>query len=401
MMKNIKLIPTIIVKYMIQFVYTCFCLFFKVKQNKVTFASYRSDKLTGNLYFIWKELGKQYPNFESHFAFKKLNSSFFGKFDYLVHMVKACYELATSKYFIIDDFYFPIYVIKPRKGMEIIQLWHGSGALKKFGLSTIGKSYGPSLDYLKHVKIHSNYSKVYVSSSEVIPFYAEAFGMPKEQIYPLGIPRNDYFFQSDEINKLKDSFYQDFPELRSKKLILYAPTYRGKSHYQGSFICPMNIGQMKASLQSEYALLIHLHPYMQSGLVLQDDEKEFAYHIYEKYTIQELLVLTDLLITDYSTVFVDFSLLCRPIAFFTNDLQDYIEERDFYYDYETIIPGPLFNETVALIEWIQKGNFDLQAIRQFRARFFDYLDGNTSKRIVRHFVKIEKESKIESQEKVS
>lgn len=386
---------------MIQLVYFCFCILFRVKQNKVTFASYRSDKLTGNLYFIWKELKSEYPNYEAHFAFKRLDSSFWGKLGYLIHMIRACYELATSKYFIIDDYYFPVYVIKPRKGMEIIQLWHGSGALKKFGLSTIGKSYGPSVEYLKQVKIHSNYSRVYVSSSEVIPFYAEAFGMSEDHIYPLGIPRNDYFFKSDEITKLRETFFEAFPELMNKKLILYAPTYRGKSHYQESFICPINISEMKDCLQTEYALLIHLHPYMQSDFTLSEDELGFAYHIHEKFTIQELLVLADILITDYSTVFVDYSLLCRPIAFFTNDLHEYVEERDFYYDYESLIPGPLFSETTSLIKWIQVGDFDLQLVNQFRKRFFDYIDGHTSKRIVKHFMEAKKNAKVEVTEKVS
>lgn len=386
---------------MIQIVYYSCCFLFRVKPNKVTFASYRSDKLTGNLYFVWKELQEQYSDVEAHFAFKKLNSSFLGKFSYLLHMVRACYELATSKFFIIDDFYFPIYVIKPRKGTEVVQLWHGSGALKKFGLSTIGKSYGPSIAYLKHVKIHSNYSRVYVSSSEVIPFYAEAFGMHEHQIYPLGIPRNDYFFRSDEINKLKEKFFQDFPELKDKKLILYAPTYRGKSHYQDVFTCPIDIGKMKEELQTEYALLIHLHPYMQSGLVLEKEDMNFAYHIHEKYNIQELLVLSDMLITDYSTVFVDYSLLCRPIVFFTKDLKEYVEERDFYYDYEEIIPGPLFTETATLIKWIQEGKYNLQLVNQFRKRFFEYIDGNTSKRIVKHLMETTKGKESGITEKVS
>ncbi|MGE8207376.1 CDP-glycerol glycerophosphotransferase family protein [Heyndrickxia sp. NPDC080065] len=400
-MNKVKLVPTIFVKIMIQIVFYSFCLLFRVKKKKVTFASYRSDKLTGNLYFIWRELQKQYPNYESHFVFKKFKASALGKFSYFIHMVRACYYLATSRYFVIDDYYFPIYVIKPRKGTEVIQLWHGSGALKKFGLSTIGKSYGPSLEYLKHVKIHSNYSRVYVSSSEVVPFYAEAFGMPKEQIYPLGIPRTDYFFATDEIIKLKDRFYQAFPELIDKKLILYAPTYRGKSHDQESFACPIDISYMKEKLESEYALLIHLHPYMQSGLILREEDLDFAYHIHDNFHIQELLVLADLLITDYSTVFVDYSLLCRPIAFFANDLQEYVEQRDFYYDYESIIPGPLFNETSSLIEWIQEEKFDLQRVNQFRQRFFDYIDGNASKRIVKHFIEVENEISEDVKEKVS
>jgi teichoic acid ribitol-phosphate primase len=394
-MPKLRLMPTIFVKYTMRFFYSFVCLLFKLNPNKITFASYRSDKLTDNLYFVWMELQQEYPDYQCHFAFKKFHSSLWGKLSYFFHLIKAIYNLATSKYFIIDDYYFPVYVIRPRKGAEIIQLWHASGALKKFGLSTIGKPFGPSLHYLKHVKIHSNYSRVYVSSSEVVKYYAEAFQMSTKQIYPLGVPRTDYFLSNVKREKLKDAFYKEFPELLNKKLILYAPTYRGKSHYQEAFECPLDIQLMKEKLESDYVLLIHLHPYMQDGLNIKDHEKDFAYHIKGNFTIQELLSLADILITDYSTVFFDYSLLVRPIAFFADDLEEYIGERDFYYDYESLIPGPLFTKTDQLAEWINKREFDLKEVAAFRNRFFDHIDGKAAKRIVKHFIR---ENHVHSQE---
>lgn len=385
-MSYLRLMPTIFVKYTMKCVYMIICLFFKVNSNKITFASYRSDKLKDNLYFLCNELQAQYPNYQYHFVFKKFHSSFRGKIDYFFHLSRAIYEMATSKFFIIDDYYFPVYVISPREGTEVIQLWHGSGALKKFGLSTVGKLYGPSEKYLKHVKIHSNYGRVYVSSAEVVPYYSEAFGMPAKRIYPLGVPRTDYLFSSEKREHLKKTFYERYPELTCKKLILYAPTYRGKSHYQEAFQCPLNLRMMREKLYPDYALLIHLHPYMQNGITIEEKEKNFVYHIKDIFTIQELLSLADILITDYSTVFFDYSLLGRPIAFFANDLEQYISERDFYYDYLDIIPGPFFTKTDQLTDWVAKGEFDLKKVATFRNRFFDYIDGKATKRIVRHLM---------------
>jgi teichoic acid ribitol-phosphate primase len=385
-MRKIKLIPTILVKSLIRFVYSLFCVLFKVDSYKVTFASYRSEKISGNLYYIWKELEQAYPNYKCNFIFKKFNGTLMGKVSYIFHMLKVSYDLATSKYIIIDDYYFPVYVIKPRKGTEIIQLWHASGALKKFGLSTVGKSFGPSNEYLKHIKVHSNYSKVYVSASEVVPYYAEAFGMPAENIYPLGIPRTDYFFSTAEKESLTERFYDSYPNLVNKKLILYAPTYRGKSHYQDEFHCPIDLALMKKSLGSEYAFLIHLHPYMKANIKIEESNKDFVFSMNGGFNIQELLAMTDVLITDYSTVFFDFSLLCRPIAFFANDLEEYIRERDFYYDFTNLIPGPFFNKTNQLVNWIKEEGFDLNKVADFRDRFFDYKEGRTSERIVKHFI---------------
>lgn len=385
-MNRFKLLPTILAKLLINIVFRTSCLLFKVDKEKITFASYRSEKLSGNLYYVWKELQEEYPNYHCHYAFKRYHGTLLGKVDYLFHMLKASYYMATSRYFVIDDYFFPVYVIKPREGTEIIQLWHASGALKKFGMSTVGKSFGPSEEYLKHVKIHSNYSKVFVSSTEVIPYYAEAFDLPENKIYPLGIPRTDYFFEREEIDRLRIRFFQSYPKLKSKKLILYAPTFRGSSHYQDVYRCPLDFDLMRKDLEKDYVLLIHLHPYMRAGIDLKEKDKDFVYHIHGDYNIQELLALADILVTDYSTVFFDYSMLNRPIAFFATDLEEYTCERDFYYPYQSIIPGPLFTDTEPLIKWIKEGQFDMEKLEEFRNRFFNYIDGNASKRIVHHLI---------------
>lgn len=379
-MGNLRLMPTIVVKYVLRGFYSLFSLLFKVDPYKVTFASYRSDQIKDNLAFINKELLEKYPMYKRHFVFKKFDSSAVGKVTYIFHMIHACFHMATSRYFIVDDYYFPIYVIKPRKEVDIIQLWHSAGALKKFGFSTVGKSFGPSKEYLKHVSIHSNYTKVFVSSSEIIPYFSEAFNMPKEQIHPLGVPRTDYFFAEDMIEELRSRLYETYPNLANKKILLYAPTFRGKSHYQDQFELPFDIEEMEGSLGDDYALLIHLHPYMQKALEVSGEG--FAYHIKDAFVIQELLAVSDILITDYSTVFFDYSLLNRPMIFYPYDLEDYKRSRDFYYTYEDIIPGPMAMDTATLIELIKEGLYNVDQISHFRDRFFDIQDGKATERIV-------------------
>ncbi|MBS4178104.1 CDP-glycerol glycerophosphotransferase family protein [Lederbergia citrea] len=380
------MIPTLIVKAVIRLSFFMFSFLFPINEKKVTFASYRSEKLEGNLFYIHREFVGRELGYSCYFLFKKYNSSKFGKLLYFIHLIKASYALATSRYFIVDDFYFPIYVIKPRRGMDIIQLWHAAGAFKKFGLSTIGKSFGPSKEYLHHVKIHSNYTKVYVSSKKVIPHYAEAFGMQEEHIYPLGIPRTDFFFDDVEKQNIKEKFHSQYPTFKDKKVILYAPTFRGKSHYQEKFICPIDISLLREIIGDDYVLLIHLHPYMNKGMHIDEKDKNFAFHIHGQFNTEELLTIADVLITDYSSIIFDYSLLCRPIAFFATDIDEYIKERDFYFEYQSFIPGPLFTETFSLGEWVKKGSSDLKEISTFRNEFFDYLDGKASERIVNHLL---------------
>lgn len=204
--------------------------------------------------------------------------------------------------------------------------------------------------------------------------------MPKKQILPLGVPRTDYFYEKETVDTLRSRFHKDFPELIGKKVLLYAPTFRGKSHYQDAFELPFDVEYMGKHLQEEYALLIHLHPYMKADLKLET--QNFARLILATYTIQELLALTDILITDYSTVFFDYSLLERPMIFYPYDLEAYKRERDFYYDYETLVPGPMVTNTASLVDRIKDESFSVDKVKQFKDRFFDYQDGKATERIV-------------------
>ncbi|CAM3954247.1 CDP-glycerol glycerophosphotransferase family protein [Mesobacillus thioparans] len=377
-----KFASTIMTKKVLQFVYFSSCLLFKVNENKVTFASYRSERLSGNLLYLSEEMNRTYPDKKYVYLLRRLRGGIWGKLAYFTHLIKATYHLATSAKFIIDDFYIPVYFIKPRKGTEVIQLWHAAGIFKKFGLSTVGKPFGPSPEYLKHVRVHSNYSRLYVSSSEVIPYYSEAFGMDENRIFPLGLPRTDYFFRSYQ-GTLADRFYSHYPDLKGKKLILYAPTYRGRSHYQGAFKCPIDFNMLEEKLGNEYAVLIHLHPYMK---VPDMSDHHFVYHFLNDYDIQELMYLADVLVTDYSSVIFDFSLLEKPMAFFAHDLDEYARERDFYLDYKNMVPGPVFDRTEALAEWIKRNEYSMDTIKRFQERFFDYRDGRASERIVQHIL---------------
>lgn len=386
-MKRFRMVPTLLTKYLIMLAYSFSSLFSKVNPDKVTFASYRSTDLEGNLFYLKEEINQLYPHIKCQVMVEKFNSSLPGKLAYIAHLLRASYHLATSRYFIIDDYYFPVYCITPRKGTEVIQVWHAAGAFKKFGLSTIDKGFGPSDEYLKHIKVHSNYSRVYVSSKEVIPHYAEAFGMDEACIYPLGLPRTDYFFEKGLKEQTKAKLYAKYPELANKQLILYAPTFRGRSHYQGEFEIPLELSRMKAELGDKYVLLVQLHPYMNKGVVFNTDPADFIYRTNTDFKVEEMLLAADILITDYSSIIFDYSLLNKPMAFFVHDLESYIGERDFYYPFESFIPGPAFKETDDMIEWLKKQDKDFSTVKHFAEKFFDHQDGESSRRIAEHLFK--------------
>jgi len=301
-------------------------------------------------------------------------------------MMRATYELATARYFIIDDYYYPVYVSSLRKGTEVIQLWHACGAFKKFGYSVLDKSYSPDDDYLKMVQIHRNYSKVYVSGEACIAPYADAFGMTQERIYPLGVPRTDQLLNTARQARVREKLYDRYPEWRKKRIILLAPTFRGNGQTTAHYDQELDFEKFRRELGPDTVLLLRMHPFVLNPPIVPDAYSDQIINMTDYPDINDLMQIADILITDYSSVIFEFALLQKPMIFLVNDLQSYKAERDFYFPYESFVPGPIVSTFEDVIAWIKRGQFDTQKIETFANQFFTYQDGEATKRIVDHLL---------------
>ena len=375
---NIKRFERLTAKKLINISYKISKIF-PVK-NKITFATYRTTELDGNFKFIYNKINEDNLDYKCNMLFKKYNSSLLGKADYLLHMISAGYHMATSKFFIIDDYYFPVYVIKPRKENKFIQVWHACGAFKKFGYSVIGKGYGASDDYIEDIPIHSNYDAVLVSSKEVIPYYAEAFNMDAGKILPIGVPRTDIFFDMEEKYRIEKNFFDKYPELKNKKIILYAPTFRGRGQTTVSFDMTLDFDMISKNLKEDEVMVLKMHPFVKARI---DSKWRNIIDLSDSMDINELMIMSDLLITDYSSVVFEFSLMDKPIIMYSPDREEYIKERDFYYEYEEFVPGPIVNNTKELIGKLNSDGWDTKKVSKFKEKFFDYRDGKSTERFIK------------------
>ena len=374
---NIKRFERLTAKKLINISYKISKIF-PVK-NKITFATYRTTELDGNFKFIYNKINEDNLDYKCNMLFKKYNSSLLGKADYLLHMISAGYHMATSKFFIIDDYYFPVYAIKPRKENKFIQVWHACGAFKKFGYSVIGKGYGASDDYIEDIPIHSNYDAVLVSSKEVIPYYAEAFNMDAGKILPIGVPRTDIFFDMEEKYRIEKNFFDKYPDLKNKKIILYAPTFRGRGQTTVSFDMTLDFDMISKNLKEDEVMVLKMHPFVKARI---DSKWRNIIDLSDSMDINELMIISDLLITDYSSVVFEFSLMDKPIIMYSPDREEYIKERDFYYEYEGFVPGPIVNNTKELIGKLNSDGWDTEKVSKFKEKFFDYRDGKSTERFI-------------------
>jgi CDP-ribitol ribitolphosphotransferase len=166
-----------------------------------------------------------------------------------------------------------------------------------------------------------------------------------------------------------------------RRVILYAPTFRGDSVTDARATDDLDLRVLAAALGDDHVLLVRLHPFVRAHTAIPDDLASFAIDVSDHPDINELMLVSDVLVTDYSSAIYEFSLLVRPMAFFAPDYEAYERERGFYFDYRTGVPGPVFETTDALAAYLRAGRFDLERVERFRAESFDVADGRSTERV--------------------
>jgi CDP-ribitol ribitolphosphotransferase len=334
-----------------------------IKENTVSFIIDSRESFKGNLVYIKKEFEKR-GDFEFHFFYKdKLSFDSFKK-------------LSSSKYIFLNDNFFPLAFMDFKDENTIVQLWHAPGASKKFG----GSVDFESREILSMISEKTDY--LIVTSKNVIGNYCEAFQISEDKVKPLGLPRMDYYFEDHDLDRLKREFSQKFNVSPDKKIVLYAPTFRDEEKYNNVFDY-LDLEKFNRELGDEYVLALRLHPKIRNVYSEDISSKGQYVDVSDFESEQELMLLSDIMITDYSSIMIEYSALNKPTVFFTYALDYYLaNERGFYYDFETTVPGPIVHTSDELIDAIKNERFDKSKISEFVKTQFDEIDGHSSERIV-------------------
>ena len=351
-----------------------------VKPNRVTFMSGRRTELGGNLEFVWRELEN-----ESDIELKTI---FFAQTS-MMKMVKVLPKFlnlyATSRVVVVDDFFRLLNTFKRPENTRIIQLWHACGAFKTFGYTRLGKPGGPH----QYDKNHRMYDYAIVSSSEIARHYAEGFGISDNCVLSCGVPRTDIFFDESYSTEIKETLYERHPELKGKKVLLFAPTFRGNGQVTAYYeIDRLEINELKRTLGEDWAIIIKLHPFCKERFEIGEEFENSIIDLSSEDELNDLLFITDLLVTDYSSCIFEASLLNIPMVFYAFDLEEYVRDRDFYYEFESFAPGKIVKTQEELINCIKEKDFEQDKINGFKNKFFDNTDGNSSKRIADKIIEI-------------
>ena len=294
-------------------------------------------------------------------------------------------DLATARALFLDEGTDLLSHVPVRKETTVTQLWHGCGAFKKFGLSVADRKFGADADYMKDHPFHSHYSLVTVSSPEVVWAYAEAMGYPEDSgvIRPTGVSRTDVFFDDAFLRTAKEHLLTAVPQAAEKRVLLYAPTFRGNIR-EAAAPTVLDVERLMAAVGEGSVLLIKHHPHVKHRPPVPQSCRDFAFDVTDTMTIEDLLCVSDVCISDYSSLVFEYSLFERPMVFLADDLDDYFDWRGFYYDYRDLAPGPVVQTTEGLIDVLTHpdAHFDLQRVRAFKKKFMSACDGHATARIL-------------------
>lgn len=356
-------------------IFNMFFSIFKVKNNKIIFQS-SPDKIDGNPYALYKYIKDNCPNeFEVRWLItKKTDTSLVSKKECTYSRTfRYFYDLATAKYWVRSHFTGSI--LRKKKNQIYLQLWHGWGNFKKCGYDI--KNDIP-LEKRKPSPIMRECNCYLAAEKYIADTMKSSIGY-NNPIEEFGMGRTDYLVNltKKDIKKIKDKY--NLP--KNKKIILYAPTFRDKNMENADYNLPI----MSLGTDKDIVVLVSLHPMVAKKIKLDKLPNNFLN--YSDVDIIELLIVSDCLITDYSSSIFDYSILEKPMIFYMYDIDEYLKTRGFYLDYKKDLPGPIVKDEKSLLRVIKElDQIDKKYhkdILNFKKKYNYLNDGHVNERIVK------------------
>jgi teichoic acid glycerol-phosphate primase len=355
-------------------------------QNKVTFVVSFSE----NNKSIYKEMLRQEFSCRTLFLTTEKMYSVFSKYEMAttllfemkkpIDFIRSIYHLATSKVIFVDNYYGFLNKSEFKPSVECIQLWHANGAIKKFGLKDPSIENRSEKALMRFRSVYNRFDKVVVGSESMMDIYRQAFEINEERVLRTGIPRTDVFFDLNARHRAENKLYRLYPFLKNKKVLLYAPTYRENQLLDAEL--KIDLKNMAEQFGDDYVLILKIHPAVKNKINIPAELSHFAHDFSSYHHLNELLFVTDILITDYSSIPFEYCLLNRPIIFFLYDLEEYEQERGIWENFIKFLPGPIAYSSSEVSTIISQGEFDYERIRSFSAKWNEYSKGESSKNVL-------------------
>lgn len=347
-----------------------------VKKKWIVFESMWGSKFSCNPRYLYEYINECYPDYKCIWILKDECTPITGNGVRVRRLsLKYFYYLARAKYF-VNNVNFHDHFVKCKSQVEV-QTMHGT-PLKTIGLDVPG-DFPTKKSEQKYIKRCRRWDYLIVQSKFVADLAPSAFQFEKT-IMDTGYPRTDILYRSNNETTMMDMKKKlGLPE--DKKVIMYAPTWRIKNRFE----MKLDLEKMRQYFSDDYILILRLHHFSAAGWSgVQNDG--FIYEFTHYQSIEDLYIVTDILITDYSSVMFDFAVLDRPMLFYTYDIEEYRDKlRGFNIDIEKEAPGPVLfhsDDIISAIEHIDETvEESKERVRAFQQRYIEYECHNSSEKV--------------------
>lgn len=362
------------------------------ENTTIIFESFGGRQVSDSPYAIYKVFKTLYPGINMIWSIDRSQKKFCkdNQIAYVVRRTNKWVRVLEKSQFWISNARFPTWVKKPNY-VTYIQTWHGT-PLKKLGLDieNVSMPGTTTVKYHKNFVREANRWDALISPNDYsTQIFRSAFGF-NNQILKIGYPRNDELINTrpEDIDAIKEQLGIPL----DKKVVMYAPTYRDNQFAEKgkyTFELPFDLDDFRKSFGDDTVLILRMH-YLISNALDISDYSDFVYDYSNYPNISDLYLVSDLLITDYSSVFFDYAYLKRPILFYPYDYHLYKEElRGFYLNYEKDLPGKIAENSKQLLAEINHAlaHPDMSANEKFMSfynRFCAINDGLSSLKVVNY-----------------
>lgn len=346
------------------------------KGNKILIMSETNKNLHGNLKAISDRLTER--GLDKQFKIQYSLRDSVGNYSSILSWIKTVIKIAGNDYIIVDNFVPEFGFLNLDKRISFIQVWHAGGGFKAVGYARFGKSGSP----FPAESCHKKYTHALAASSKLVKVFEEVFGIEKEAFFISGVPRMDGFLDENRINEFKNKFYEKYPELKNKKIILFAPTYRGSGQRTAFYdYSKLDFKRLYDFCGEEYVILMKMHPFIKEKPEIQEYSDRII-DFSDYLEINNLYYVTDILITDYSSCYYEYALMKRPVLFYTYDRAVYEMTRGVHQHINDSAPGKVCNNFEELISALEKKDYELEKVEKFVKENFDEYDSHSVDKLI-------------------
>lgn len=362
-----------IFKYFLKFIYF-FLKLLPTNKNKIVFISRQTSYVHVDFEMIQKEIEKRNKNIKMVFLCKRMGKGIKEYFLFAIEILRQMYHLATSRTAIIDSYCIPVSVLKHKKSLKVLQIWHSIGKIKKSGYQTLDTESGRNGKTAKILCMHKNYDAIVAGGEAFNKFYEEGFNVNKDVLLNYGLPRIDYIIQTSK--QKKNKVLETYPELKGKKIVYYAPTFRTYD-----VTGPQKL--LDAYNPKDFALIITCHPNQKLEI-----NKKGVYHLsLNDFTVADILSISEYVIADFGSISLEAAILKKKTLYYLYDYEEYMRKNGLNLDPKVSMPTCSFETIEPIFDIINNDSYDAKALNAFVKKYLPKKLGQSTKLIVDYVMK--------------